>query len=279
MTLGVTALLLLGALIHATWNAFVKGARDPVAMATIIYGSQALVMLPALFFVAPLPQSLWLILVVHVVLHIVYKIAMVNMYQAGDLSQVYPVARGVTPLLVTAIAIPVAGEIPTPFDVLGVALVCAGLLSFALERSALTRAGAKPLLIASTAGIVASVYTVIDGIAVRTDEGALSFVAWIFVLDGLTMLIIARIWRGERIYTAMRDRWKTGVALGVVSTVNFCVVLWALSFSAMGAVVALRETSIVFAALIGAIFMGESFGSRRILAAAVIAGGIVCMNL
>lgn len=279
MTLGVTALVLLGALLHATWNAFVKGARDPVAMATMVYGTEALLFLPVLFFVAPLPQSLWLILVIHVVLHIIYKIVLVTMYQAGELSQVYPVARGVAPLLVTAIAIPAAGEIPGPYNVVGVALVCAGLLSFAFERSALTHAGRKPLLLAAAGGIVMSFYTVIDGIAVRSPEGVLSYVAWIFVLDGLTMLIIARIWRGERIYTALRDRWKIGIALGIMGTVNFCIILWALRLAEMGAVAALRETSVVFAALIGAIFMGESFGMRRILAAAVIAGGIVCMNL
>ena len=98
MTLLVTALLLLAALIHASWNAFIKGARDPVAMATLIYGTEALLMLPVLFFVGPLPQSVWLLTAVHVALHIVYKIALIAMFQHGDLSQVYPVARGVAPL-------------------------------------------------------------------------------------------------------------------------------------------------------------------------------------
>ena len=163
--------------------------------------------------------------------------------------------------------------------VIGIALICIGLLSFALERSAIGRAGLRPLLLATTAGIVLSAYTVVDGLAVRIPEAALSYVAWLFVFDGLTMLVIARIWRGERIYTAVRDRWKTGIALGVISALNFCIVLWALSFAAMGPVAALRETSVVFAAIIGAVFMGESFGTRRILAAVVIAAGIVCMNL
>ena len=279
MTLGVTALLLLAALVHASWNAFIKGARDPVAMAATIYGSEALLLLPALFLVGFPPSSVWLLLTVHVALHMIYKVALVAMYQHGDLSQVYPVARGVAPLLVTLLAVPAAGEVPGPAAMAGIALVCGGLLSFALERGALTRAGMRPLLLAAAAGIVMSAYTVVDGLAVRTPGAALSYVAWMFVLDGLGMLVIARIWRGERLYTALRERWKTGVGLGVVSTINFCIVLWALSFAAMGAVTALRETSVVFAALIGAIFMGESFGWRRISAAAVIAFGIICMNL
>lgn len=279
MTLLVTALLLLAALIHASWNAFIKGARDPVAMATLIYGTEAAIMLPVLFFVGPLPQSVWLLTAVHVALHVVYKIALIAMFQHGDLSQVYPVARGVAPLLVTALAIPAAGEIPGAMALLGIGLICAGLLSFALERSAIGRARAKPLLLAATAGMALSAYTVVDGLGVRTPGAALSYAAWLFVLDGSTMFVIARIWRGPRLYTSLRLHWKTGAALGLISSTNFCIVLWALSFAAMGPVAAVRETSVVFAALIGAIFMGESFGLRRVAAAIVIAAGIVFMNL
>lgn len=278
MTLLVTALLLLAALIHASWNAFIKGARDPVAMATLIYGTEALIMLPVLFFVGPLPQSVWLLTAVHVALHIVYKIALIAMFQHGDLSQVYPVARGVAPLLVTALAIPAAGEIPGPLALLGIGLICAGLLSFTLERSAIGRARAKPLLLAATAGMALSAYTVVDGLGVRTPGAALSYAAWLFVLDGSTMFVIARIWRGPRLYTSLRLHWKTGASLGLISSTNFCIVLWALSFAAMGPVAAVRETSVVFAALIGAIFMGESFGLRRVAAAIIIAAGIVLMN-
>lgn len=279
MTLLVTALLLLAALIHASWNAFIKGARDPVAMATLIYGTEALMMLPVLFFVGPPPQSVWLLTAVHVALHIVYKIALIAMFQHGDLSQVYPVARGVAPLLVTALAILAAGEIPGAMALLGIGLICAGLLSFALERSAIGRARAKPLLLAATAGIALSAYTVVDGLGVRTPGAALSYAAWLFVLDGSTMFVIARIWRGPRLYTSLRLHWKTGTALGLISSSNFCIVLWALSFAAMGPVAAVRETSVVFAALIGAVFMGESFGIRRVAAAIVIAAGIVLMNV
>lgn len=279
MTLLVTALLLVAALVHASWNAVVKGARDPVAMATCIYGTEALLMLPLLIYAGPLPQSLWLLLAVHVALHVVYKIALITMYQHGDLSQVYPVARGVAPLLVTLLAIPAAGEIPKGAALVGIALISIGLLIFALERAAIGRARAKPLLLAATAGVALSAYTVIDGLGVRTPGAALSYVGWIFVLDGAAMIVIGRIWRGDALYTALRIHARTGVALGAISCVNFCIVLWALSLAAMGPVVAIRETSVVFAALIGAIFMGESFGIRRVAAAVLIAAGIVFMNL
>ena len=279
MTLLATALLLLAALIHASWNAFIKGARDPVAMATLIYGTEALVALPVLFFVGFPPQSVWLLIAVHVTLHVVYKIALVAMFQHGDLSQVYPVARGLAPLLVTALAIPAAGELPKPLALLGIGLICAGLLSFALERRRLGHARAKPLLLAATAGIALSAYTVIDGLGVRTPGAGLSYAAWLFVLDGSAMFAIARIWRGPYLYKSLRLHLKTGMSLGLISSTNFVIVLWALSFAAMGPVAAVRETSVVFAALIGAMFMGEAFGPRRVAAAILIAGGIVLMNL
>lgn len=278
MTLGITALLLLAALVHASWNAFIKGARDPVAMATMIYGTEAILMSLAIPFVGVPPQSVWLLLAIHTLLHIVYKIALLQMYMHGDLSQVYPVTRGIAPLLVTLLAVPVAGEVPGPYGLAGIGFVCLGLLIFALERSRLPDAGTRPLLLAATAGIVMSAYTVIDGLAVRTPGAAISFVVWMFIIDGATMFIIARAWRGQRLYTALRDRWRWGVSWGVVSTANFCIVLWALRIAEMGAVTAIRETSVVFAALIGAIFMGEPFGLRRIVAATIIAAGIVAMN-
>jgi len=278
MTLVVTALLLLAALIHASWNAFIKGARDPVAMATMIYGTEASLMALAAPFVGFPPQSVWLLLACHAVLHIVYKIALVQMYIHGDLSQVYPITRGIAPLLVTLLAIPVASELPGPYGLAGIGLVCLGLLVFALERRNLSRAGARPLLLAMTAGIVMSAYTVVDGIAVRTPGAAMSFVVWMFIIDGATMFVIARVWRGKRVYSALRDRWRWGFSWGFVSTLNFCVVLWALRVAEMGPVVAIRETSVVFAALIGTIFMGERFGARRVAAAIVIAAGIIAMN-
>lgn len=279
MTIGVTFLLLLAALMHASWNAFIKGAHDPVAMATMIYGTGSLVMLPVLFWAGPiLPAEVWWLLLIHTVLHTIYKLALLAMYQLGELSQTYPVARGVAPLLVTLIAVPAAGEIPATTTLAGIGLVTLGLLSFALERGSLTGAGAKPLFLAFGAGIVLSAYTVVDGLGVRTPGAAIAYTAWIFVLDGAGMFVIARIWRGERIYTALLHCWKTGTACGIISIVNFCIVLWAISFSTMGAVTALRETGVVFAAIIGTLFMGESFGLRRIAAASIIAAGIVFMN-
>ena len=145
MTLGVTLLLLLAAVMHASWNAFIKDARDPVAMATTVYGTGAILLLPVLPVVGFLPSSVWLLMALHLLLHGVYKYALVQMFRHGDLSQVYPVSRGLAPLLVTLIAIPAARELPGLNAVLGIALVCAGLLLFALERGTLTHTGAHVL--------------------------------------------------------------------------------------------------------------------------------------
>ncbi|MDP6388409.1 MAG: DMT family transporter [Alphaproteobacteria bacterium] len=278
MSVGITLLLLVAALTHAVWNAFVKDSRDPVAMASWAYAAAGLPFAPLMFFLPVLPPEGWVLMAIHLVLHLIYKIVLVQMYRTGDLSQVYPVARGVTPLLVTLIAIPAASELPPPVAVTGIAVVSAGLMVFAAEPGALARARIAPLAYAFGAGIVASAYLVVDGLGVRLPGYFLSYMVTLLVLDGVTMAVLGLVWRGRDLGPAMIAEWRRGVLTAVLSIVSFVIALWVVSFTAMGPVSAVRETSVVFAAIIGAAFMGEAFGRRRILGAAVIALGIVLVN-
>jgi uncharacterized membrane protein len=200
------------------------------------------------------------------------------MYEEGDLSQVYPATRGVAPLMTTLIAIPTIGEIPEGPQMVGIGIVCLGLLVFVFEPGVFTRKGSKPLVIAAVAGLMMSIYTIADAVAMRNAEYRFSFISWIFLFDALSMFVLAYWRRGRRLGALLADQWKIGLGCGFAAFLNFGVILWALSFAAVGNVAALRETSVVFAALIGAVFMGESFGPRRLVAASVIAIGIVVMN-
>ncbi len=278
MTLGITLLLLFAALTHASWNAIVKGARDPVAMATWVYVGSGLLLAPLMLLLPPLPPKGWILVGIHFVLHVFYKLAMLQMYRLGDLSQVYPVARGLSPLLVTLIAIPVAGEFPSVVATMGIVVVCAGLMVFALEPGALSRARIAPLLIALAAGVIASTYTVVDGLGVRLAGYGLSYFVTLFVVDGASMAVIALAWRRRALLPLLVASWRRGLPCAVLSIVNFGIVLWVISFTAMGPVAAVRETSVVFAAVIGAVLMGEAFGVRRIAGAATIAAGIALIN-
>ena len=263
---------------HASWNAFVKRAPDKVVMATLVYGAGLIVAIPGIFYF-PLPTvEIWKLIAIHSGCHVIYKLALIAMYEEGDLSQVYPATRGIAPLITTLIAIPTIGDIPSGQQMAGIGLISLGLLVFVFEPGVFTKKGSKPLLIAAVAGLMMSIYTIADAVAMRNADYRYSFISWIFLFDALTMFALAYWRRGHRLGGLLADQWKVGLGCGVAAFVNFGIILWALSFAAVGNVAALRETSVVFAAVIGMLFMGEAFGPRRVLAAAIITFGIIAMN-
>lgn len=278
MPFEIILLLLAAAAMHAVWNGMIKGAGDGVAMASWVYCGAGLLLAPALLFVPALPPKGWALLAGHFTLHMVYKVLLINMYRLGDFSRVFPVARGSAPVIVTLAAIPVAGELPAPAALAGVGVVCAGLILFAAEPRALERASLDTLLLAGAAGVIVSAYTMVDALGVRLEGAGLSYFICLFVFDAIGMALLALYWRGPGILAAMAPHWKAGVAAALLSIGNFGTVLWVMTFNPIGPVAAVRETSIVMAAAIGAAFLGEAFGARRIFAACVILAGIALLN-
>ena len=276
--MGITLLLLLAALMHAVWNALVKNARDNVAMATWAYSVNGFAMAPLLFFLPALPAEGFGYIAAHFVLHTGYKILLLQMYRHGDFSQVFPIARGVSPLLITLIAIPAAGEFPEPLAFAGVGVISLGILIFALEPTALTRAGIVPVLLALGAGLVLSGYAVIDALGVRIEGAGLTYFIWLFLVDAVSMLAIGLYWRRRALLTALCEAWRPGSIACVLSAMNFGIVMWVMSFNPIGLSAAVREFSIVLAALIGTLYFREAFGPRRIVASSVIVAGIVLIN-
>ncbi len=278
MTVAVTFLILAAAVMHAIWNAFIKRAADKVAMATLIYGSGLIVAIPGIIlFPFPLLE-IWQLIFVHAFCHLIYKMALVAMYEEGDLSQVYPTTRGIAPLITTLLAIPIIGEVPNLQQIGSIIVICLGLLIFVFEPGTFSRKRIWPLVLSGVAGIALSIYTIADTIAIRLPEARFAFIAWIFLFDALTMFVLAYFRRGNRLAGLLVAEWKIGISCGIAAFLNFGIVLWALSITQIGHVVALRETSVVFAALIGTFFMKERFGNRRIIASIVIAGGIIVMH-
>ena len=279
MSFEIILLLLVAATLHAVWNSIVKGAGDGVVMASWVYCGGGVLLAPALLILPPLPAEGWLLVSIHFCLHMIYKMLLINMYRLGDFSRVFPVARGIAPALVTLAAIPIAGELPPPVALAGVAVICFGLVMFAAERSAFQRAGFQAFALSAGAGIVLSIYTIVDALGVRLEEGALTYVVMLFAVDGLGMAILGFWWRGKALLPAMAQVWKTGISSALMATTNFSIALWVISFTPVGPVSAVRETSIVIAAIIGVVFFKESFGARRIVAACIILAGIVLLNL
>jgi drug/metabolite transporter (DMT)-like permease len=274
---GVTGAVLLAAVLHAGWNALLKGVPDRLATIVLLdltgLGLSALA-LPLVPPPAPASRGL---LVASVALHLGYELLLLRSYRVGDLSQVYPLARGSAPLLVAAFAGLVLGERLGSWQLAGLVGVCVGLLL-------LVGAGGAPLGrgqavgSALATGVFIAAYTVADGLGVRRAGTDLGYVAWLFLLHGIPIPLVVAAIRGRGLAARLRGHLPAGVAAGALSVAAYGLVLWAQRRGALAVVAALRETSVLVAALIGSLVFGERFGRRRVLAAALLAAGIVALN-
>lgn len=271
--------VLLAALLHAGWNAMLHGHRDRFLSMT--WMSIAIAAVATLVVVAgPLPaRASWPYIVASGLVHIAYNVSLVQSYRRNDLALAYPIARGSSPLLVTLGAALFAHEAIGPLRALGVVLVSAGILAIALQGRQVSRAGAFAAL---TTGATIALYTVIDGIGVRLSGGqSLAYTASMFLFYWLMpVLFVAR--RGlPALWLPVRTApLSIGVSLvgGLVSLAAYGIVIWALASGAMGAVSALRETSVVFAVLIGRVCLRERVSVARWIACMVVVAGAVCLG-
>jgi drug/metabolite transporter (DMT)-like permease len=278
LDVGVAALVLLAAVLHATWNALVKAGGDRLAVMALTMGLPALPSALALPFVAaPLPAS-WPFLFASIVVHTAYFASLVYAYRHGDLSQVYPIARGAAPVLVALGAWLLAGERPSLQAALGVLTVSGGVVSLA-GRGGPRRAVEGPaVVLALLTACLIGLYSIIDGLGVRSAGTAAGYILWLFALTGLPFTAFVLWRRRGRLRAAFGPSLRSGIGAALISSLAYGIVIWAMSVAPMAQVVALRETSVVMAAAIGALFLGEPFGRRRIAAAAVVALGAVLLQ-
>ena len=274
----LAALVLLAAAIHAGWNAMVKTSGDRFITLMVIIGTGSVIgAVGAAVLPLPAPAA-WPYLAVAVVFHNAYYATMLAAYRHGDLSLVYPIARGSAPLLVTVGAALFAGEVPGPLGVTGVVLVSAGVVALSLRQGSFTATHWQSIAFAVLNGLAVAAFTVVDGLGARKAGLPWSFIVWLNLLCGVPMIAIAISRRRAEAAAFLRAQWRPAVTGGVLSTAGFALVLFALSQGAMAHVTALRETSVLFAALIGVVQLKESFGARRLAAAAVIVVGLVLLQ-
>jgi drug/metabolite transporter (DMT)-like permease len=281
MTLPIeaAALVLVAAFLHAVWNALVKVGRDRLVVLAIANATGVVVSLVILPFVSlPLPAS-WLFLLGSIALHTGYYFFLIRAYRVGDLSHVYPMARGLSPLLVALLAAVFANEIPPPWGMVGGLLACAGIVSLAFESGPPWRGDARPVIYAvGTAAFIAA-YTLMDGMGVRRAGDPLSYIVWLMLLDGIPIVCFTVYVRRHLLVAAFGGNWRAGCTSGVLQFAAYGLIIWAMSLGAMASVSALRETSVIFAAIIGALVLKERLGGLRIAAAILVALGIVLMRI
>jgi drug/metabolite transporter (DMT)-like permease len=279
LTLGVTLAVLAAALLHAGWNALLKGATggDPLLdMATVVAGS-SLVGLAITPWV-PLPDpAAWKFALASMAIHFAYYVTLAGAYRTGDLSFAYPLMRGTAPLLTTLLGMAFLGEWPTPRAAAGIALICAGIVSIAL----LKRGRHPPAALAFALGnaVIVACYTLVDGAGARSSGNALSYVAWLTFIEGIPFVGWVMLRRGPVAGAYLRRGWRRGLVGGAASLAAYGIVLWAMTRAPVAMVAALGETSVLFAALIGAVWLKEGFNLPRLAGAAGVVLGIAVLKL
>ena len=279
MDLIVFFAVLAGAAMHASWNALVKTGLDrttSIFLLAFIQGIICLFLLP--LFAIPSALS-WPWIAVSALLHTGYKIFLIRAYEHGDLSQVYPLARGSAPLIVALVAIFLLNENLTATKFAAVCAIGFGVMLMSSRLGSGEAMSGKALFFALGTAFFTSSYTLVDGIGAQLSGTASGFTLWMFVGDGLLMMIYALLVRGRGLLSAVQGNLVSGTAAGVLSLGSYWIAIWAFTLAPIALVAALRETSVLFAMLIAVFVLGEKTSMQRWFAAAFILAGIVLMRL
>ncbi|MFD9130607.1 EamA family transporter [Kitasatospora sp. NPDC059571] len=275
----VPLVVLAAALLHAVWNALAHGMADKLAGFALM--NTAFVACGALLAcAAPLPdRAAWPCLAASAVLQTCYQLLLVRAYRLGDFGQMYPLARGTSPMVVALLAATVLGMPLHGARLLGIVVISLGLAGLAFGGGLPGRAQLPALATAVGTGVLIAGYTVVDGVGVRRAGVASGYIAWMFVAQGVLMLTVAAALRGRGLWTASPAARRTGILGGVISLTAYGLVVWAQTAGDLATIAALRETSIVIAALIGVIVLRERLGHVRLAASATVLTGIAVLEL
>ena len=276
LSLSVTLAVLAAAVTHAVWNAIAHGIKDQTLAFALIGVGGAAVSVP-LVIVAALPRSsAWPYLLASVAIHVFYNLLLMQCYRLGEFSQVYPLARGVSPLVVTILAAVFVHEHLAPAQIGGVAVVSAGLAFLVFGGR---RPGRGALLAAVGTGLTIAAYTTVDGVGVRASASPVGYIGWLILLQSLCVPLFAAVRRRDVLLKQPRRILLSGLLAGALSVLAYGLVLWAQTKGALAPIAALRETSVIFGAIIGTLVFREPFGRSRITATVLVVAGIVLLNV
>ncbi|HEX6319174.1 MAG TPA: DMT family transporter [Burkholderiales bacterium] len=274
LTLPVTAAVLGAALLHAAWNALVKGSDDKQLDTFAVAAGSGLLALLALPFLPPPAPASWPWLAGSAAVHILYFLFLAGAYRWGELSYVYPIMRGGGPMIVALTGVFAFREVLQASEWLGVALVCSGILAFASgahERRA--------TLFALANAVVIGAYTLIDAAGARASGAPVSYTFWFFVANGFVIFMLGTFQRGSALPAYLRRRWLRALAGGACALGAYSIALWAMTRAPVALVAVLRETSVIFAAVIGAVAFKEKLTRRRLLATGAVLAGLIALRI
>lgn len=278
MTTTVFIAVLFAALLHASWNAAVKFGRDRFqGMMLLSLGHGAVGFAMILAYPVPARDAWWL-LAGSVCFHLLYKLFLTAAYNRGDLSRVYPIARGTAPIFVLGVGALVLADTVSTLQVAGILGVGMGILL--LARGVVLHGESLSLIpFALVSAVGTAGYSIFDGLGARASGAPSGYVGWLFLLDALIFMAIGFAWKGRAAVPADPRPWALGLFAGALSVGAYWIAVWAMTVAPIALVAALREVSVLFAVLIGIVFFGERADRGKLAAAAVIVAGVVLIRL
>ncbi len=279
LDISMIGLVLLAAILHATWNAIVKSSDHRVIMVSVIAIGGGLICLAITPFVNFPDRAAWGYLFISILVHYLYYLFLLLSYRVGDLSHVYPISRGIAPLLVAGGAFIFIGEKISLIALLGMCLASLGIISLAFNKGWREFEQLQPVAFALATGFFIACYTVLDGAAVRLSGDKIGYICWLFIFEAIPFLIWAIFWRPRDFINFLHKKPFIAIGGSVFATTAYGLVIFAMSMGAMAHISALRETSTILASIIGVVILKESFGIKRIFAAICVASGVIIMNL
>jgi drug/metabolite transporter (DMT)-like permease len=272
--------VLIAAACHASWNAVIKFGLDPfttTALIAIMSGLVAAPLVPA--FGLP-PAAAWPWVIASVILHLGYYIGLTEAYRAGDMGQVYPIARGTAPLMTASASTLLLGEALGFTGWVGIVVLATGVVLMSLRGGRdIASLDRRAVGFALFTAVTICGYSLVDGIGARTAGNAHAYTAALFVCDGLSMAAFALIRRGSGVIVDMGRNWKAGLIGGALSLIAYWIAIWAMTVAPIALVAALRETSVLFGALIAVVVLREPLRATRIAAALLIVTGLALIRL
>jgi drug/metabolite transporter (DMT)-like permease len=277
MPIGVFAIVLFAAALHASWNAIVKGGSDKLLTTVLVTTSAALIGAITLPALRPPDVASWPFILASSLFQIVYFVLLARTYQVADMSQTYPLMRGTAPLLVALVSVLALGAHLTATMWVGVAIICLGILGMAAGGR---RGNRKGVAFALANAVVIAGYTLIDGLGVRRSGAPAAYTLWIFLVSGAPLAAWALRTRSRTVLREyVRRNWHFGLIGGVGSLASYGLALWAMTVAPIAVVAALRETSILFGVIISGLLLKERIGLARFAAACTIALGAGVLRL
>ena len=274
-----TALVLVAALLHATWNTLIKFSGERLLLIACMDSVALLFVLLAVGFVSLPPLEIWPWIIASALFELLYRYLLIQAYRVGDLGLVYPLMRGLSPLVVLALTLVFAGEVLSTQQIVCILLIPFGMLCLLWQGGGGERLPWSMLPVVALIGLCIGCYTFLDGQALRRWSHPLDYLVWLTLLSAWPFPLLAMVRKRAAFSLFWRTQWRLGLSVGLCVLLSYALVLWAMQLGSIAEAAALREVSVILVVLFGMRYLKEPFGRSRLLACGLVLIGMLVMKL